>query len=534
MIVISAAVSTYVVTIFNGFADDDILQILENPWIKDIRYIKEIFFSSVWAFAKTGEASNYYRPLMHLVYMAEYHVFGSTSWTWHLVNISLHAINALMVLLVAMTLVNKTSTLSKDTSIPLFAGLVFAVHPINTEAVAWIACIPELAYTMLVLTALYLRLNNIGLWPLAGLFLAALLFKETAVILLPLIVICDHVVSKPTWKKRIAMYLPLMIVLAVYLILRIYALGSAAPKERMHPYLNDFQYILNIFPLFFDYMKALVLPLNLSSFHVLKPVYSLTEPRFLVSISALAAIFFACLGLVKREPLYAVPLAIVLLPLIPVLYIPLLSRNTFAERYLYMPCIGFSILAGFFFNRLLLRVEKNKILMWTSIFAFTAVILLYWSATVKRASEWRDDLTLWSATIKKQPDNYFLLKKLAGLFRQKGMKQEALSMMARSIEANLKLRDPDPRVLVMSFMELGDIYAETGDYMKALIEYDKVARVAPLRADIHLKIGRTYTRMGQADEALASYREALKYAETLDEKKDIEDHINVLKAAQGR
>src|SRR3989339_482484 len=109
-IILIVSFCVYANTIPNEFVYDDENQGLDNPWIKDVRNIPEIFFSNVWAFIPELHVSNYYRPLMHLIYMAEYHIFGLKPWGWHLVNIIFHAINGIMVFLIAVTLLNKTQS----------------------------------------------------------------------------------------------------------------------------------------------------------------------------------------------------------------------------------------------------------------------------------------------------------------------------------------------------------------------------------------------------------------------------------------
>src|SRR5258708_13284243 len=74
----------------NGFVYDDGSQIVQNPWLRDPASIPQIFNSNVWAFAGPSGVSNYYRPLMHLLNMACFHLFGFQAWGFHLVSLPLH------------------------------------------------------------------------------------------------------------------------------------------------------------------------------------------------------------------------------------------------------------------------------------------------------------------------------------------------------------------------------------------------------------------------------------------------------------
>ena len=97
LVIILVAFSVYFNALLADFVFDDNAQILDNPWIKDIRNIPAIFSKSVWSFQPGPNTSNYYRPLMHVVYMLNYHVFGLKPWGYHLVNVLFHCGVAVLV-----------------------------------------------------------------------------------------------------------------------------------------------------------------------------------------------------------------------------------------------------------------------------------------------------------------------------------------------------------------------------------------------------------------------------------------------------
>ena len=103
VIVIIVSIAVNLNTLWNEFVYDDIDQVLNNIWIKDFRNIPAIFFSPTWSFLTELKEfpQNYYRPLMHIVYMFNYYLFGLKPWGWHLVNIIFHTGVTVMVFLVA-------------------------------------------------------------------------------------------------------------------------------------------------------------------------------------------------------------------------------------------------------------------------------------------------------------------------------------------------------------------------------------------------------------------------------------------------
>src|SRR3989337_4108313 len=112
VIILIISIGVYLNTLPNEFVYDDETQVLENQWIRDVKNIPEILLSDVWAFAGEERLSNYYRPLMHIIYMIDYHIFGLKPWGFHLTNIIFHAGVTLLVYLIASILINQSHDLN--------------------------------------------------------------------------------------------------------------------------------------------------------------------------------------------------------------------------------------------------------------------------------------------------------------------------------------------------------------------------------------------------------------------------------------
>src|SRR5512135_2525637 len=152
--VIAVSLAVYSNTLGHDLVWDDSDQILGNPWIRDPGFLPKIFSSGVWDFKSV--ASNYYRPMMHVFYMLGYTVFGLRPWGFHLVNIIFHAGVSVLVFLIARALFAGHGARAKAFPLPLMAAVLFAVHPIHTEPVAWVAGIPDLSYAFFCLLSFYL------------------------------------------------------------------------------------------------------------------------------------------------------------------------------------------------------------------------------------------------------------------------------------------------------------------------------------------------------------------------------------------
>jgi len=147
----------YLNSLNGNFVYDDLPQIVDNPYIHSFRYLRQIFGGTVWTFQGAQGVTNYYRPLMTFAYLICYKLFGLIPFGFHLLNLTLH-------LAIVLLLYTLTERLFGNRLISLLTASLFAVHPIHTESVAWIAALPdlELGLFFLLTFLLYLRLDKWG------------------------------------------------------------------------------------------------------------------------------------------------------------------------------------------------------------------------------------------------------------------------------------------------------------------------------------------------------------------------------------
>ncbi len=232
-------------------------------------------------------------------------------------------------------------------------------------------------------------------------FFLAALCKETALVLPLILVAYDSVFRRPMLpekgeaghegsvarhgvggarKDHIKKYIPYFAVAGIYFIMRMSALGGFAPVN-LHKDLNALRIVMNIFPLFSQYLEKLFLPAELNAYHVFHPVGSITETRTIASL-LIAAFFSAAAYLSLRKDRTAFfGLLLIVIPLLPAFYIPGLGRNVFTERYLYLPSVGFCFLMAYLLARAAEKYPRASAGMTIGI---TAVLLLYSAGTVGR------------------------------------------------------------------------------------------------------------------------------------------------------
>lgn len=156
LVVLGSAVLVYVPSLGNGFVFSDRFQILENPWLRDVGTLPDIFSSHVWAF-RGDPISNYYRPLMHFFNQGVYLTFGPDPFWFHLASLMLHLTVTVLLYLVVAELVQGNSTYK---SLPFLTSLFFVLHPVNLEAVAWIASSADLLCALFGFLTVYLYLKQ--------------------------------------------------------------------------------------------------------------------------------------------------------------------------------------------------------------------------------------------------------------------------------------------------------------------------------------------------------------------------------------
>ena len=517
---------------FNALSGDfvyvDKSQIVDNPWIRDIRNIPTILSKSVWSFQPGVIASNYYRPLMHIVYMLNYHLFGLKPWGFHLVNVLFHCGVSVLVFLVIRRLLTKhrDSASPAYLSPPFIAAMLFASHPIHTEAVTWIAGLPDVAFTFFYLLSFYLYIlfrDGFKRGYLLSIlsFSLATLFKEPALTLPIILIAYDYLLKKSdeTFFARIERYLPYLVVSGIYISVRYYALRSFAPEESYGD-LSTYQFIINTFPLFREYLASLLWPFNLNFWHTFNPISSLFEAKGMVALGVTVIFCIVAVTAYRKNKILSFGLLLFVIPLLPVFYIKGISFKPYADRYLYLPSVGFVLLPAIFLSW---AREKRQRAARSITAVFIVIGALYTIGTINRNKVWQNDLNLWSDTLKKSPDSEMAHNNLGVVYRSQGRLDRAIAEYQAALRLN-----PD---YAEAHINLGLVYASQGQWDKAIAEYQAVLRLNPDSVGAHNNLGIAYASQGQWDKAIAEYQAALQqnpdYAEA---------HINlgIVYASQGR
>ena len=508
LIILLVSFAVYFNALSGDFVYDDKDQVINNPWIRDIVNMPTIFSKSVLSFQSVHSTSNYYRPLMHIIFMLNYYIFGLKPWGFHLVNVIFHCgVSVLVFLIIGRFLTEHRVTKTLVYLSPSFiAAILFATHPIHTEAVTWIAGLPDVAFTFFYLISFYLymlfRDGAKRCYPLSILsFSMAILFKEPALTLPIILIVYDYLMKKmdDTLPSGIKRYIPYVVVSGIYLLVRHNALGNFAPMKS-YTELSTYQLIINIFPLFREYLTSLLWPFNLNFWPTFHPIYSIVEVKGIISLVVTGIFLIAVVAAYRKNRLLFFGLLLLVIPLLPTFYIKGISGKPFAERYLYLPSVGFVLLLAIVLSWAMEKLPHAIVTI--TIGFFMAIAGVYAVGTISRNNIWQDNFIFWSDTVKKSPDLAEAHNNLGAEYAFKGQLDRAIPEYQTALQLAPDYAD--------AHNNLGAAYASQGQQDRAIAEYQTALRLNSDSAETHYNLGAAYASQGQLDRAIAEYQTALR------------------------
>lgn len=568
LILILLASLPYVNSLANSFVYDDRQQILENPYVHSFRYLGRIFGSTVWSFEGAQGVTNYYRPLMTFAYLIGYKIYGRIPFGFHLMNLALHVAVVLLVFLV-------TERLFHDRLISLIASGLFALHPTHTESVAWVAGITdlELSFFFLLTFLLYLRLSDperkstpswLSCIPVLVAYCLALLSKEQALVLPALAIVYEHFYrpdrAESQFKDKARRYLPLCLVAAAYIAFRLFALGGFAPAI-WRPTMPWSQVLLSAIALIGGYLAKLIWPVHLIAFYVFHESRSILDPHVLTGLVGLIACagLFVWLWRVARP--FSFSLVWMAATLAPVLNPRWMPAQVFAERYLYLPSVGFCWLIGGAVAKLWHESRgespsRGRAIVRQAIAIGVGVVACFYAVrTVERNRDWRSDEVLYRKTLEAQPDAQVIHTNLGvdysehndwsaaerewilalgagkpsavpltnlGLVR---MREKRYSEAADLFNQAIALRP----AYMAPYEHFAEMYSEMGRLADADKEFQKAVSLAPLDINARNRYGHFLLEQGRASEA---HEQFARSAEA-DANSDAYDNLGDLDLAAG-
>ncbi len=477
----------------NGFTLwDDNRFVTENKLVRDIspRNIRTMFTSAV---------CENYAPLAILSYAVEYRIAGTEDpFIYHAGNLILHLLNCLLVFWFIYLI-------SGSAAVSFITALLFGIHPMHVESVAWISERRDVLYSFFFMLSLvyyvyYLRgRRRAAAYSVSlAMFILSMLSKTMAVTMPALLFLVDFLERRKADRRSILDKMPfiaaaLLLGTAGYLAQQ--ASGSAAHIS--HGLLNNMAFA--VYGLVF-YLKKLVFPVGLSAFYPYPAdIASAVRGTVLYSLPVLAAVCAAAAVSLKYTRKAVFGFAFFIVVLLPVIKIIPLGRAVAADRYAYIAYIGLFYVAAEGFCHACRA--KNTMLKVAAI-ALGAVILCALPVMSRqRCCVWKDDFSLWSDAIR----NYPSVEAYIG----RGIAFANAGKVTEAVEDYNKAEILDPGYADI-FTNRGNARLCAGLFDKAIEDYSTAIKLNPGSYKPYYNRGVAYIKTGQPGKAMADLTEAIK------------------------
>ncbi len=411
-------------------------------WDDDVFILRnDILKMPFWQAIKVSFSSYYhgdYLPLTIMSYWIDVNLWGENAQALHATNLVLHLLNITLVYLIIRKL-------KQSVVFALTVALIFAIHPLQTEAVVWVSERKSLLSGLFTLCSVLIYLYFIEtkkkqhlIFSYAFYFLSIL--AKTTAILLPLVfLVIDRMSGSKKLKKSLLQLAPLFMAVLIFGYIRVISYDYSTPG--ISESLFMFERVLMIPPLaagaLWFYIQKYFWPTSLSA------MYPFWDPSGGGYFQSIGAIFiFGVLGyLIFRKDLKAskIFLTAVVVFLLPILHI--IPRANFAnDRYMYLPIIGFTfclfdILGSF------LKFERHPKILWSIIIIM--FVPLAWGS-YERSKVWKTNLSLWQDAVLKNPDNILARNALGLEYHTRKQYEDAIvqysHVLKLEVETELKLK----------------------------------------------------------------------------------------------
>ncbi|HET9925453.1 MAG TPA: tetratricopeptide repeat protein [Methylomirabilota bacterium] len=500
---------------------DDYLNLVQNEAYRGLGWPQVR-----WAFTST--LMGHYIPLTWLTFSANYAAGALDPWGYHLVNLLLHSANALAFYLVARRLLAAAQSggqqTGRDETVTLWgaaaAALIFAVHPLRVESVAWITERRDVLSGLFLLLAVLAYLKAVeasdgaaGRWRVVSLvsFAAGLLSKSSIMVLPAVLVLLDHYPLRRgalTWRRLVvekAGYWALGAVGAVGALialrlsgLRITTYGVYGPAARL---------AMVAYSLWF-YPSSWLWPVHLSPLYELPATVDPWAWRFLGPVGGLAAITVPLWLLRKRWPsgLAAwIGSALFVLPVSGVVHAGFQLAH---DRYSYLSGLGFALLSGGAITWLLRACRERRLSRPVVAAALASAVLVIAALGVgswQQARIWRDPETLWRWALEVDPRCAVCANNLAAVLSNMPSRNAARMAEAEALARRAMALRP---TYDSPYNTLGAILADRRDDRGADAAFREAMRLGPDRVGPAANLGALYARAGRHAEALPWLRKA--------------------------
>jgi Flp pilus assembly protein TadD len=505
-LLILVAVVLYHAVLTYGFVFDDLALILLTPYIKNPHLWKQIFLGPLLSFAGPAIPGSFYRPLGMFCFWLVCRVAGLAPGAYHLFQLALYAL--------AVWTVYRISRKLLPSELAAFAGaLLWTLHPLHVEAVAWVSAIPDIGCVLFYLLAFWFFLRAEEHSPAgfryhavaAAVYFPALFFKEVA-FSFPLLLLAYWFCfsSGASWLRRAYHWLPYVLAAAICAAIRVAVMGrfsTASPLRDLNP-----RVMWTAIGLLGQHAKLFFWPVHLSEFREFDLSASLHSPWPWGALLALAA---ACLWR-KRDPLLSFLVLWWFVTLLPCLDYRQLSFPLVEDQFSYLPSVGLCLALGYLAfvlaERHFPKARPSRVLA-----PAVALVAVLWSGQIVRSlPHWRNNDALFAYSLRASPNasltHFFSAEVL--LFTSGDLNRAAREFQV-ALRLNAQGFRPLPQVTYKSYVDLGEIALMQGHESEALDYLNRAVLLEPQSNAAYAELGSMYFPRGDYARAAGFFQQAV-------------------------
>jgi len=485
---------SYIPATFGKFIWDDDMLIIYNPLLRTFDGLRSIWF-------EPGAMFQYY-PITHTLLWLQFQLFGLDPMPYHLTNISLHAINSVLIWKILSKL---------KISGAFLTAILFAVHPVHVESVAWISELKNVLSGLFYLISLLYAVeywqfgstnkdnNERKYYFLSLFFYICALHSKTVTFSLPIIILLIN-----WWKKGVCSWRKLSFQLIPYLLFGLVMGLLTSNLEKSHVGAQGDQWVYSISEkmiiaskIIWFYLSKLLIPHNLMFIYPKWVINSASLPQFIPVIALTILFFILIIGKFKYKNGILLALVFFIITLFPALgfFNVFPMRFSFvADHFQYLASIGPLALIGCLLSNVINDLKKLKM--------FAYILPTLWAALLaiicwQQCWIYRDFISLWEDTLSKNPNCQMAILNYASTLQAMGNQKEAIFYYEKS--THFKPID------AIAYLNTGNYHMRHDDYDSAISEYIKGIEIDP--QDVRMSF--LYNNLGFALQEKGRYVEAM-------------------------
>lgn len=504
-----ATLLVYIPALANGFVSlDDWDYVTQNPFI---RRIDLDFFRSVF----TEAHDDNWHPLTMISHGVDYALWGLDPFWYHLENVIFHSANTLLAGLLGARLVKSyLDNRGRETGplnlffVALVTALLFGLHPVHVESVAWISERKDVLFMFFFLLSLLSYISYTEAkgakaiyYPASLFFFALSVMSKPMAVTLPLIlIIIDHCPLERGVApiRSLIEKTPFFALSALSGILTIWAQSAGGAVTTLEAIPFPVRLLVALRGYAF-YLYKLILPTGLVPLYPYPENVSVSSIEYLGSIALISIITAVSIATFRRYRFFSAAWAFYLITLLPVIGLMQVGSQPAADRYMYLPSFAPFILIGILAGYLASRRsgKKGAYLVGAATLLLAALLSI---ATVRQISIWKDPVTMWKHVIKVYPESYLARYNLAGVYKAYGDFDMAILYFTEALSLKPGFSE--------ALNNRGAAYIMTGDNKRAAEDSEMAVKADPRNAEAHYNLGIALENLGMQDDAIASYRKA--------------------------